>query len=118
MKKKIENNPLQWKGSFLKEDTLNSHLLTEVRNCSTYRAESWFEMCIGQLVYVVRDDFTGAIEIVNKSHCKRLFALQNTGYNFFTLAGIAEKIAPKENHEHIFPYVSSGLCVISKPQLN
>lgn len=96
--------PLQYKGSFIKEDKTNADYLRLLYGM-TYYPEATFETFIGQFIYAISEnDFVGLIEVVDKTHAKKLCALQSNRYTFapvLKISELADRIAetPKETEE-------------------
>lgn len=90
---KAKPHPLQWKGSYMKEDTVNKENLRQFYGMD-FKPLHWFEMFIGQLIYAISEkDFLGWIEVVNKEHASKLSDLQGKGYTFSNVLGISERLA-------------------------
>jgi hypothetical protein len=94
---KSQGHPLQYRGSYMKEETANKELLRSFYG-STFYPENIFEFFIGQMLYAIsQNDFTGLIEVIDKKHVQRLAALQGNGYTFAPVAKVGEWLHQNES---------------------
>jgi hypothetical protein len=94
---KSKGHPLQYKGSYMKEETANKELLRSFYG-TTFYPENIFEFFIGQMIYAISENgFLGLIEVIDEKHVQKLAALQGNGYTFAPLAKVGEWLHQNES---------------------